>query len=89
MREWNLLALGMAEYRSGNDAAADQALLAAAEAGPNNPHVTGTSPFYRAMSLFRQGKPDEARQAGDRGRGEDEAAARRRAEPAGRQCRPR
>ena len=58
---WTLLALGMAEYRSGNDAAADEALLAAAKAGPNNPHVTGTLAFYRAMSLFRQGKPDEAR----------------------------
>ena len=36
-------------------------LRPAAEAGPNNPHVTGTSAFYRAMSLFRQGKKDEAR----------------------------
>ena len=60
-RTWNLVALGMAEYRSGNHAAAEQALLAAAKAGPNNPHVTGTSTFYRAMSLFRQGKKDEAR----------------------------
>ena len=59
--EWGLMALGMAEYRSGNDAAADLALLAAANAGPNNPHATGTSAFCRAMSLFRQGKKDEAR----------------------------
>jgi eukaryotic-like serine/threonine-protein kinase len=59
--EWNLLALGMAEYRSGNDAAADKALLDAAEAGKNTAWVTGISAFYRAMSLFRQGKPDEAR----------------------------
>jgi hypothetical protein len=59
--EWNLLALGMAAYRSGNDALADEALLAAEKAGPNNPRVTGTSAFYRAMSLFRQGKKDEAR----------------------------
>ena len=51
----------MAEYRSGNYAAADEALLAAAKAGPNNRCVTGTSAFYRAMSLFRQGKQDEAR----------------------------
>jgi hypothetical protein len=36
-------------------------LLAAAKAAPDNPHVTGTSAFYRAMSLFRQGKNDEAR----------------------------
>jgi tetratricopeptide (TPR) repeat protein len=59
--EMNLLALGMAEYRSGNFAAADEALLAAAKAGPKNPHTTGISSFYRAMSLFRQGKKDEAR----------------------------
>src|SRR5262249_53240614 len=59
--EWNLLALGMAEYRSGNDAAAEEALLAATKAGANNPFVTGPAAFYRAMSLFRQGKPDEAR----------------------------
>jgi tetratricopeptide (TPR) repeat protein len=59
--EWNLLALGMAEYRSQNYAAADKALRAAAEAGKNNPAVTGIAPFYQALSLFRQGKPDEAR----------------------------
>jgi tetratricopeptide (TPR) repeat protein len=58
---WNLVALGMAEYRSGHDAAAEKALLAAAQAGPNNPHSTCTAAFYRAMSLFRQGKKDEAR----------------------------
>jgi serine/threonine protein kinase/WD40 repeat protein/tetratricopeptide (TPR) repeat protein len=60
-REWALLALGMAEHRSGNHAAADKALLAATEAGRNNPCATGISAFYRAMSLFRQGKSDEAR----------------------------
>jgi WD40 repeat protein len=59
--EWALLALGMAEYRSGNHAAAAKALLAAAEAGKDTAWVTGISAFYRAMSLFRQGKPDEAR----------------------------
>ena len=60
--EWRLLAHGMAEYRSGNDGAAQEALLAAvAAAGENNLHLTGTSAFFRAMSLFRQGKPDEAR----------------------------
>ena len=60
-RDWRLMTLGMAEYRSGNDAAADEALRAAAKAGPVNPYVTGISAFYRAMILFRQGKPDEAR----------------------------
>src|SRR5439155_9396456 len=50
------LALGMAEYRSGHYAAADAALLAASRLGNKNYHVSGTSAFYRAMSLFRQGK---------------------------------
>jgi hypothetical protein len=61
---WNLLALGMSEYRNGNDVAADRALLAAAEAMKNSPSdasiVMGTAAFYRAMTLFRQGKKDEA-----------------------------
>jgi tetratricopeptide (TPR) repeat protein len=60
--EWNHLAIGMAEYRSGNNAAADKSLLAAAQAAvPNYPTITGTAAFYRAMSLFRQGKKEEAR----------------------------
>ena len=56
-----LLALGAVEYRSTNDAAAQEALLAAANADPSSRTVTGTAAFYRAMSLFRQGKHDEAR----------------------------
>jgi len=60
-RDWTLLSLGMAECRSGNCAAADKALLAAAEAGKNTTWVPGISAFYRAMSLFRLGQPDEAR----------------------------
>jgi tetratricopeptide (TPR) repeat protein len=57
---WTLLALGMAEYRSGNDAAAQEALLAAVEADPNNLRITSISAFYQAMSLFRQGKKVDA-----------------------------
>jgi hypothetical protein len=59
------MSLGMAEYRSGNYAAADEALIAAARAVKEPAYVarvTGTSAFYRAMSLFRQGKKDEPRQ---------------------------
>jgi tetratricopeptide (TPR) repeat protein len=59
--DWCLLALGMAEYRNGNYAAALEALIAAEKAGPNNRYVTGTAPFFRAMSLFRQGREEEAR----------------------------
>ncbi len=62
LRAWCQTALGMAEYRNGNYEAADRALLAAVEAGPDNPLVMGIAPFYRAMSLYRQGKVDAARQ---------------------------
>jgi serine/threonine protein kinase len=55
------LAHGMAEYRSGNYVAAEHALRAAAQTGPNMAIVTNIAAFYRAMSLFRQGKEDEAR----------------------------
>jgi Flp pilus assembly protein TadD len=55
------LTLGMAEWRCDHFVEADAALFAAAEAGKNNPHVTSMSAFYRAVSLFRQGKEDEAR----------------------------
>jgi WD40 repeat protein/serine/threonine protein kinase/tetratricopeptide (TPR) repeat protein len=59
--EWPLLLLGMAQYRSGNDTAADEALRAVAEADPQDPRVPSIAAFYRAMSLFRQGRLDEAR----------------------------
>jgi tetratricopeptide (TPR) repeat protein len=58
---WYQMALGMAEYRSGNDEAAQEALRAAVRAAPRNDHIVGTSAFYRAMSLFRQGQEAEAR----------------------------
>ena len=57
---WNLIAMGMVEYRGGNCTAANGALRTAAEAIPENEWVRGTSMFYHAMSLFRQGKKDEA-----------------------------
>jgi hypothetical protein len=53
---WLQLALGMAEYRSGHFPQAESALIAAVGAD------SGTGEFYRAMSLFRQGKPDAARE---------------------------
>lgn len=55
------LTLGMAEYRSGHFAQADAALSRASDAGKAVTHLVCASAFYRAMSLFRQGKPDEAR----------------------------
>jgi serine/threonine protein kinase len=59
---WFQMALGMAQYRNGHFAEAEVALIAAATGGKDNPHVVGTSAFYRAMSLFRQGKEKEALQ---------------------------
>ena len=54
------LALGMAELRGGRLAEADDALRAAGI----GPDVTaaGSAAFYRAMTLFRQGRKDEARE---------------------------
>src|SRR4051812_42696211 len=46
--------------RGGKGAAAAEALLAAEKAGPHNAHAVGTSQFFRAMILFRQGEKDEA-----------------------------
>jgi Flp pilus assembly protein TadD len=58
---WFHLSLGMAEYRSGHFVEADAALIAATKGAKENPHVAGTAAFYRAMSLFQQGKTDDAR----------------------------
>ena len=55
------MALGMAEYRSGHFAEAGAALTAAMNDPGKNNAVSSTSAFYRAMGLFRQGKPDLAR----------------------------
>ncbi len=60
-----LLALGMGEFRSGHFAAAAEALLAATKAG-QDVNAAGIADFYRAMSLFQQGKKDEAREVATR-----------------------
>ena len=64
-----LMDLGMAEYRGGHFAEAEASLTAAMDRAKSHPHGDGrwtyfvaeTSALYRAMSLFRQGKSDEAR----------------------------
>jgi eukaryotic-like serine/threonine-protein kinase len=58
---WYQLALGMAEYRNGLYAAADQILTIAEQTGDKLGKFPGTVRCYRAMSLFRQGHPEEAR----------------------------
>jgi eukaryotic-like serine/threonine-protein kinase len=55
------MALGMTEYRAGHFAEADTELAAAMTEGKGITYISGTGAFYRAMSLFRQGKRDEAR----------------------------
>ncbi len=61
---WYHMTLGLAEYRSGHHAEAIEALTAAeaATAGTWHPQIVrSTAGFYRAMSLFQQGKPADAR----------------------------
>jgi tetratricopeptide (TPR) repeat protein len=68
---WDQLALGLAEYRNGQYADAERTLILAEQmAGDNHDHdlsvdqhqeIQGTARLFRAMSLFRQNKPEEAR----------------------------
>jgi hypothetical protein len=68
-RGWYQQTLSMAEYRSGNDAAAEEAMLRAEASSEVSSYgkpylracIEGTSRFFRAMILFRQGKEAEAR----------------------------
>ena len=55
------MALGMAEYREGHYLAAE-ATLAAALQSSGDPLIEKTSQLFRAMSLFQQGRQDEARE---------------------------
>lgn len=58
---WSRLTLGMAHYRSGDYAAADEALRAAAEAAANAAYVPIMAGFFQAMCQFRQGHEENAR----------------------------
>jgi serine/threonine protein kinase/tetratricopeptide (TPR) repeat protein len=53
--------LGVAEYRNGQYAAAEESLTIAEQTVGPNPDIKGTACLFRAMSLFRQNKPEEAR----------------------------
>ncbi len=55
------LTLGMAEFRSGHDKKADAALESAVSSAKGNPRIVDIAAFYQAMSLFSQGKREEAR----------------------------
>jgi eukaryotic-like serine/threonine-protein kinase len=63
---WYQLALGMAEFRSGNDAAALAALNIAGGSAPASlaapaDSLAGAAGFFRVMCFLRQNKPAEAR----------------------------
>ena len=67
-RPWYQQALGMAEFRAGNDAAAEAAFLSAEQASktgnwqPNlRSFVQVPCRFYRAMILLREGKTTAAK----------------------------
>ncbi|MGA2247421.1 MAG: protein kinase [Verrucomicrobiota bacterium] len=59
---WYQLGLGMAQYRNGQYAAAQESLvIAERNVGEGNPDIQGTARYFRAMSLFKQGRSQEAR----------------------------
>jgi hypothetical protein len=64
---WFQMTLGMAEYRTGHDVEAVEALTRAQAAasvdaeGRYRELIRGTAGFYHAMSLSRQGRQAEAR----------------------------
>ncbi|EEF63091.1 protein kinase domain-containing protein [Pedosphaera parvula] len=58
---WYQLCLGMAEYRSGQYANAEQTLAEAEQSAGKYPDLPGTARLFRAMSLFRQGQSEKAR----------------------------
>jgi WD40 repeat protein len=69
-RAWYLQTLGMAEYRAGNQTAAEQMLLRCEETAKEyatrnarlQPYIEGPARLFRAMILFRRGQETEARQ---------------------------
>jgi hypothetical protein len=62
-RPWYQMALGLAEYRNGQFAAAEQTLSAAERAFPSQRYdARDVARLFRVMSLWRQNRPEEARQ---------------------------
>jgi len=59
---WYQLSLGMAEYRNGQYAAAERTLAIAEQTAATRDDIKGTAGLFRAMSVFRQDRPEEARQ---------------------------
>jgi eukaryotic-like serine/threonine-protein kinase len=55
------LSLGLAEYRSGQFAAAERSILAAEQTVGDHDEIQGIAQMFHAMTLFRQNRLDEAR----------------------------
>jgi hypothetical protein len=55
------LCLGLAEYRNGHHAAAEQPLTAAETTAGDHNELWGTARFFRVMCLFQEKRPEEAR----------------------------
>jgi eukaryotic-like serine/threonine-protein kinase len=58
---WYQLTLGMADYRNGHYAEAEQILGIAEQKVGKYPEIQGIARLFRVMSLFKQDKPEEAR----------------------------
>ena len=59
------LSLGMAQYRNGRYTDAEQTLTAAEQAAGKFQDIPSTARFFRAMCLFQEGRPSDARQLFD------------------------
>ena len=59
---WYQLSLGLAEYRNHQFTEAEQILADAELSAGKYQEILGTARFFRAMSLFQQGRDEEARQ---------------------------
>ena len=55
------LDLGLAEYRKGQFTNAERTLTTAEQSMRGSPELLGTARLLRAMSMFREGRPEEAR----------------------------
>ena len=58
---WYRLGLGLAQYRNARYAAAEESLATAEQTvGSDNQDIQGIARYFRAMSLFKQGRSQEA-----------------------------
>jgi len=58
---WDQLAFGLAQYRNSQYAAAERTLTVAEQKAGKDRDILGSARLFRAMSLFRQDRPEAAR----------------------------